>query len=149
MKSAVIAPVLLALTALIQALGMHQYHQSAITVTGHLFFTIFLAGIGIFYGLRGRGEAFSTVRLGLLALGAVALVLTLVGWGMTLFWFYPSTWVFYGAFLLLLVTAVLAVASNPTPRQREAELEADAGIEPGEDAGSERRTGPESDVDGR
>lgn len=157
MKSAVIAPVLLALTALIQALGMHQYQQSAITVTGHLFFTIFLAGIGIFYGRRGRGEAFSTVRLALLALGAVALVLTLVGWGMTLFWFYPSIWMFYGSFLLLLVTAVLAVASNPTPRQREAELEtgleADTGVAPGvgpeAEARIERRPGAQGDVDGR
>lgn len=125
MKSAVITPVLLAVTAVIQALGMHQYHQSAITVTGHLFFSIFLAGIAIFYGLRGRDEAFSTVRLALLTLGAVALVLTLVGWGMTLFWFYPSIWAFYGSFLLLLVTAVLAVASNPSAKQREVELEGD------------------------
>lgn len=145
MKSAVITPVLLALTALIQALGMHQYHQSAITVTGHLFFSIFLAGIAIFYGRRGRDEAFSTVRLGLLALGAVALVLTLVGWGLTLFWFYPSIWVFYGSFLLLLVTAVLAVASNPSAKQ----LDAEPGAEPGLEREAGHEAGPEGRVDGR
>ena len=54
MKSAVIAPALLAIAAVIQALGMHQYHQDAITVTGQLFFTLFLMGLAVFYGLRGR-----------------------------------------------------------------------------------------------
>jgi hypothetical protein len=38
-------------------------------------------GLAAFYGLRGRGERFSTVRLGLLVLSVLALVLTLVGWG--------------------------------------------------------------------
>ena len=123
MKSAVIAPALLAIAAVIQALGMHQYHQDAITVTGQLFFTLFLMGLAVFYGLRGRAERFSTVRLGLLVLSVLALVLTLVGWGMALFWFYPSVWMFYGIFLVLLITAVVAVASNPSARQRERELE--------------------------
>ena len=123
MKSAVIAPALLAIAAVIQALGMHQYHQDAITVTGQLFFTLFLMGLAVFYGLRGRAERFATVRLGLLVLSVLALVLTLAGWGMTLFWFYPSVWMFYGTFLLLLVTAVVAVASNPSARQREREAD--------------------------
>ena len=123
MKSAVIAPALFAIAAVIQALGMHQYHQDAITVTGQLFFTLFLMGLAAFYGLRGRAERFATVRLGLLVLSVLALVLTLAGWGMTLFWFYPSVWMFYGTFLLLLVTAVVAVASNPSARQREREAD--------------------------
>lgn len=129
MKSAVLIPVLLVITAVIQALGLHQYHQDAITVTGHLFFPIFLAGLAIYYGLRGRAEAFSTARLVLLVVSAIALVLSLVGWGMTLFWFYPSIWVYYGTFALLLVTAVLAVASNPSSRSLRAEAEGDPELE--------------------
>ena len=121
MKSAVIAPALLAIAAVIQALGMHQYHQDAITVTGQLFFTLFLMGLAVFYGLRGSAERFATVRLGLLVLSVLALVLTLAGWGMTLFWFYPSVWMFYGIFLVLLITAVVAVASTPSARQKESE----------------------------
>ncbi|WP_271404154.1 hypothetical protein [Kocuria palustris] len=139
MKSAVIAPALLAIAAVIQALGMHQYHQDAITVTGQLFFTLFLMGLAVFYGLRGRAERFSTVRLGLLVLSVLALVLTLVGWGMALFWFYPSVWMFYGTFLVLLITAVVAVASNPAARQRERELEEqeEAEADPGASADAE------------
>ncbi|WP_423125756.1 hypothetical protein [Kocuria palustris] len=141
MKSAVIAPALLAIAAVIQALGMHQYHQDAITVTGQLFFTLFLVGLAVFYGLRGRAERFSTVRLGLLVLSVLALVLTLVGWGMALFWFYPSVWMFYGIFLVLLITAVVAVASNPSARQRERELEEQEEAEADPDASADAEAG--------
>lgn len=141
MKSAVIAPALLAIAAVIQALGMHQYHQDAITVTGQLFFTLFLTGLAVFYGLRGRAERFSTVRLGLLVLSVLALVLTLVGWGVALFWFYPSVWMFYGTFLVLLITAVVAVASNPSARQRERELEEQEEAEADPDASADAEAG--------
>lgn len=141
MKSAVIAPALLAIAAVIQALGMHQYHQDAITVTGQLFFTLFLMGLAVFYGLRGRAERFSTVRLGLLVLSVLALVLTLMGWGMALFWFYPSVWMFYGTFLVLLITAVVAVASNPSARQRERELEEQEEAEADPDASADTEAG--------
>lgn len=141
MKSAVIAPALLAIAAVIQALGMHQYHQDAITVTGQLFFTLFLMGLAVFYGLRGRAEKFSTVRLGLLVLSVLALVLALVGWGMALFWFYPSVWMFYGTFLVLLITAVVAVASNPSARQRERELEEQEEAEADPDASADAEAG--------
>ena len=141
MKSAAIAPALLAIAAVIQALGMHQYHQDAITVTGQLFFTLFLMGLAVFYGLRGRAEKFSTVRLGLLVLSVLALVLTLVGWGMALFWFYPSVWMFYGTFLVLLITAVVAVASNPSARQRERELEEQEEAEADPDASADAEAG--------
>lgn len=143
MKSAVIAPALLAIAAVIQALGMHQYHQDAITVTGQLFFTLFLVGLAVFYGPRGRAERFSTVRLGLLVLSVLALVLTLVGWGMALFWFYPSVWMFYGIFLVLLITAVVAVASNPSARQRqrERELEEQEEAEADPDASADAEAG--------
>ena len=141
MKSAIIAPALLAIAAVIQALGMHQYHQDAITVTGQLFFTLFLMGLAAFYGLRGRAERFATVRLGLLVLSVLALVLTLVGWGMALFWFYPSVWMFYGTFLVLLITAVVAVASNPSARQRERELEEQEEAEADPDASADAEAG--------
>lgn len=141
MKSAAIAPALLAIAAVIQALGMHQYHQDAITVTGQLFFTLFLMGLAVFYGLRGRAERFSTVRLGLLVLSVLALVLTLVGWGMALFWFYPSVWMFYGIFLVLLITAVVAVASNPSARQRERELEEQEEAEADPDVSADAEAG--------
>ena len=53
MKSAVIAPALLAIAAVIQALGMHQYHQDAITVTAY-------AGAGIVAGSDPESELLET-----------------------------------------------------------------------------------------
>lgn len=120
MKSA-IAPLLLAVVAVVQALGRYMYHQDTIVVTGQMFFPIFLAGISIFYGLRARTGAYGTVKLALLVLAVVAAALTAAGWGMALFWFYPSIWVYYAAFLLLAVYAVLAVLSTPSGKQLRAE----------------------------
>lgn len=147
MKSA-IAPVLLAAAAVVQALGRFVYHQDAIVVTGELFFPIFLAGLSIFYGLRSREGAFSTVKLGLGLLAVVVALLTAWGWGMAMFWFYPSIWLYYAAFLLLVAQAVIAVVSSPSgkelraqralDRDREAQAEA-APEEPGDGWRTTRR----------
>ncbi|MDO5617841.1 hypothetical protein [Kocuria sp.] len=118
-----IAPVLLAAAAVVQALGRYVYHQDPIVVVGEMFFPIFLAGVSVFYGLRGRPETFSTVKLAMLILAVVVALLTAVGWGMTLFWFYPSIWVYYSAFALLVITAVVAVISTPSAKQQRAERE--------------------------
>lgn len=120
-----IAPVLLAAAAVIQALGRYVYHQDPIVVVGEMFFPIFLAGVSIFYGVRGRSRAYSTVKLALLILAVVVVVLTAVGWGMTLFWFYPSIWVYYAAFALLVISAVVAVISTPSAKQQRAERSQD------------------------
>ncbi|WP_052209809.1 hypothetical protein [Kocuria sp. ZOR0020] len=116
-----IAPVLLAAAAVVQALGRYVYHQDPIVVVGEMFFPIFLAGVSIFYGMRGRSHAYSTVKLAVLILAVLVLVLTAVGWGMTLFWFYPSIWVYYAAFALLVISAVVAVISTPSAKQQRAE----------------------------
>lgn len=116
-----IAPVLLAAAAVLQALGRYVYHQDTIVVVGELFFPIFLAGVSIFYGLRAREGRFATTKLALLILGVVVAALTAAGWGLTLFWFYPSIWIYYAAFLLLVVHAVIAVVSTPSAKQLRAE----------------------------
>lgn len=119
MKSA-IAPVLLAAVAIVQALGRYVYHRDTIVVVGELFFPIFLAGLTIVYGRRATEGKFSTVRLGLGILAVLTAALTAAGWGMSLFWFYPSIWVYYAAFLLLVIGAVVAVASVPSARKQAA-----------------------------
>lgn len=121
-----IAPVLLAAVAVVQALGRYVYHQDTIVVVGELFFPIFLAGVSIFYGLRAREGRFATTKLALLILGVVVAALTAAGWGLTLFWFYPSIWIYYAAFLLLVVHAVIAVVSTPSAKQLRAEQADDA-----------------------
>ena len=117
------APLLLAATAVLQALGRHEYHQNAITVVGQMLFPIFFAVLAIFLARRGEPGAFGTVHLLLLVAGAVLFVLSLVGWNATVPRFYPSVWIYYTAFALLAAEAALRIAG--TPRRRRGDTPAD------------------------
>ncbi|MGQ1798406.1 hypothetical protein ACT4S5_14930 [Kocuria oceani] len=115
------APLLLAATAVIQALGRYEYHQNAITVVGQMLFPIFFAVLAIFLARRGTEGAFGTVHLVLLVAGALLFVLSLVGRNGTVPQLYPSVWVYYTAFALVAVEAALRIAGTPgrgrgTPR---------------------------------
>ena len=107
------APLLLAATAVIQALGRYEYHQNGITVVGQMLFPIFFAGLAVLLARRGERGAFAVVHLVLLAAGALLLVLTLVGRSSTVPALYPSAWVYYAAFALLAAEAALRIAGTP------------------------------------
>ena len=116
--TSLLAPLLLAATAVIQALGRYEYHQNGITVVGQMLFPIFFAVLAIFLARRGERGSYGTVHLGLLVVGAVLFVLTLVGWNGTVPQLYPSVWIYYAAFALLAVQAALRIAGTPR-RPRE------------------------------
>lgn len=120
MKSA-IAPLLLAVVAVVQALGRYVYHRDSIVVTGEMFFPIFLAGLSIFYGRRAVEGTYSTAKLTLLVAAVLLCVLTLAGWGTDMYWFYPSIWVYYAAFAVLVITAILYVRATPSAREQRAQ----------------------------
>ncbi|MFF0945674.1 hypothetical protein ACFYE2_15845 [Kocuria sp. CPCC 205300] len=113
------APLLLAATAVLQALGRYEYHQNAITVVGQMLFPIFFAVLAVFLARRGTEGAFGTTHLVLLVAGALLFVLSLVGRGGTVPELYPSVWVYYTAFALVAVEAALRIAGTPR-RGREA-----------------------------
>lgn len=119
--TSLIAPLLLAATAVAQALGRHEYHQSGITVVGQLLFPILFAVLAVFLARRGEDGAFGTAHLALLVAGAVLLVLTVVGWNGTVAQLYPSAWVYYTAFALLTVEAALRIAATPKREDTPAE----------------------------
>lgn len=111
--TSLLAPLLLAATAVIQALGRYEYHQNGITVVGQMLFPIFFAVLALFLARRGERGSFGTAHLGLLVAGALLLVLTLVGWNGTVPQLYPSVWIYYAAFALLAVQAALRIAGTP------------------------------------
>jgi surface polysaccharide O-acyltransferase-like enzyme len=113
------APLLLAATAVLQALGRYEYHQNAITVVGQMLFPIFFAVLAVFLARRGTEGAFGTTHLLLLVAGALLFVLSLVGRGGTVPELYPAVWVYYAAFALVAVEAALRIAGTPQ-RGREA-----------------------------
>jgi lipopolysaccharide export LptBFGC system permease protein LptF len=91
--TSLLAPLLLAATAVIQALGRYEYHQNGITVVGQMLFPIFFAVLALFLARRGERGSFGTAHLGLLVVGAVLFVLTLVGWNDTVPQLYPYVWI--------------------------------------------------------
>ena len=107
------APLLLAATAVIQALGRYEYHQDGITVVGQMLFPIFFAGLAILLARRGEEGSFGTTHLVLLLAGTLLFVLTLAGWNGSVPQLYPSVWVYYAAFVLLVVEAALRIAGTP------------------------------------
>ena len=107
------APLLLAATAVIQALGRYQYHQDGITVVGQMLFPIFFAGLAVLLARRGEEGSFGTSHLVVLLAGALLFLLTLVGWSATVPQLYPSVWVYYAAFVLLVLEAALRIAGTP------------------------------------
>ena len=107
------APLLLAATAVIQALGRYEYHQNGITVVGQMLFPIFFAVLAVFLSRRGRPGAFGAAHLVLLVAGAVLFVLSLVGRSATVPELHPSVWVYYTAFALLAVEAAMRIAGTP------------------------------------
>lgn len=113
------APLLLAATAVVQALGRYEYHQNGITVVGQMLFPIFFAVLAVFLARRGEPGAFATTHLALLVAGAVLLVLTLVGWNGTVPQLYPSVWAYYTAFALLVLEAGLRIAGTPRPQRED------------------------------
>ncbi len=121
--TSLLAPLLLAATAVIQALGRYEYHQNGITVVGQMLFPIFFAVLAAFLARRGERGSFGTAHLGLLVAGAVLFVLTLVGWNGTVPQLYPSVWIYYAAFALLAVQAALRIAGTPARRRGDAPAE--------------------------
>lgn len=121
--TSLLAPLLLAATAVIQALGRYAYHQNGITVVGQMLFPIFFAVLALFLARRGERGSFGTAHLGLLVVGAVLFVLTLVGRNGTVPQLYPSVWIYYAAFALLAVQAALRIAGTPRRRREDAPSE--------------------------
>ncbi|MFI7481023.1 hypothetical protein ACH9EU_01265 [Kocuria sp. M1R5S2] len=125
--TSLLAPLLLATAAVIQALGRYEYHQNGITVVGQMLFPIFFAGLAVLLARRGEKGAFGTVHLALAAAGAVLLVLTLAGWNAVIPQLYPAVWIYYTAFVLLVVEAALRIAGTPKGRRGGSPAEAGDG----------------------
>ncbi|MFI7580450.1 hypothetical protein [Kocuria kalidii] len=124
--TSLLAPLLLAATAVIQALGRYEYHQHGITVVGQMVFPIFFAVLAVFLARRGEPGAYGTAHLAVLAAGAVLFVLSLVGWNGTVPQLYPSVGIYYAAFALLAIQAALRIAGTPRSLREDASAEGPA-----------------------
>ena len=108
-----LAPVLLVVTAILQAMGVYPYVQDGITLAGQLLFPILFALMAVYLSRRGRPGAFGTAHGIVLVLAVVLVVLSLVGMSQRLPYFYPTMILYYLAFVLLVVECGLRIAGLP------------------------------------
>jgi surface polysaccharide O-acyltransferase-like enzyme len=108
------ALILLLATAVTQAMGMYRYSNDSLTMSGQVFFPILFVLMSAYIGFRAsKTNKFSAVLLGLAGLGFILLILTGVGMFTDMYWFYPSTYMYYAALALLIITTALTIASVP------------------------------------
>lgn len=125
MKS-IVAPLLLVVTAAVQAMGIYPYVQDGITLTGQLLFPILFALGAAYLARKGRPGAFGTAHMVVLIASVILVVLSLVGMSQRLPALYPTMILYYIAFLLLVVECALRIAGLPKkPRPADVDPEFD------------------------
>ncbi|MFW0181122.1 hypothetical protein [Rothia sp. P5766] len=109
------ASLILAATAIIQALGIFRYTDDTMALSGQIFFPVLFALMSIYISWRNREGTgkFSLAHIIILALAVVALGATVAGWNASLYYFYPSYYVFYAALGLLVLELALRIAALP------------------------------------
>lgn len=109
------ASLILAATAIVQALGIYRYANDAMALSGQIFFPVLFALMAIYITWRNKQNpgAFSLAHIVILALAVVALGATVAGWNASLYYFYPSYYVFYAALGLLVLELALCIAALP------------------------------------
>lgn len=114
--------VILVATAIIQALGRYKWTGDSMVVSGQIFFPILFALMAFYLVFRNpeTGSRFSNAHIVLLGLGVILLVATLAGTVASIFWLYPQVFIYYTAFLLLVIELGLRIAALPkkTPSEK-------------------------------
>lgn len=115
------ASLILATTAIIQALGIFRYADDTMALSGQIFFPVLFALMSIYISWRNSesGGKFSLAHIIILALAVVALGATAAGWNANLYYFYPSYYVFYAALGLLVLELALRIAALPKKERDE------------------------------
>lgn len=108
------ALILLLATALIQALGVYRYSNDAITMSGQVFFPILFSLAAAYISFKApKTSKYMALHYAVAAIGVILLILTIVGIYSDMYWFYPTTTIYYIALVFLIVEAALAIVSVP------------------------------------
>ena len=114
---AYLAPPLLVITTLIQAMGLYPYHRDGITLAGQLLFPILFGLMALYLARKGRPGAFAAVHLGILVASALLLAASLAGMNLRIPQLYPTMIVYYIAFALVAVECALRIAGLPKKKR--------------------------------
>ena len=115
------ASLLLAATTIVQALGIFRYTEDTMALSGQIFFPVLFALMAIYITWRNKENngAFPLAHIIIAALAVVALGATIAGWSASLYYFYPSYYVFYAALGLLVLELALRIAALPKKAAEE------------------------------
>lgn len=115
------ACLLLASTAIIQALGIYRYSDDAMALSGQIFFPVLFSLMSIYISWRNRQAEgrFALAHIIILALALLLLGVTIAGWNASLYYFYPSYYLFYPALGLLVLELALQIAALPKKPAKE------------------------------
>lgn len=115
------ASLILAATAIVQALGIFRYTEDTMALSGQIFFPVLFALMAIYITWRNteNNGAFPLAHIIIAALAVVALGATIAGWSASLYYFYPSYYVFYAALGLLVLELALRIAALPKKAAEE------------------------------
>ena len=112
---------ILAATAIVKALGIFRYTEDTMALSGQIFFPVLFAFMAIYITWRNKENngAFPLAHIIIAALAVVALGATIAGWSASLYYFYPSYYVFYAALGLLVLELALRIAALPKKAAEE------------------------------
>ena len=108
------AVVTLVAAAILQAMGMYQYTGDTIALSGQVFFPLLFGLMAVYLAWRTKdAPRFGVVHAVLMLLGFAALVLTAVGNIMRVYSLYPSPYLYYAAFAVLVVELFFRILGMP------------------------------------
>ncbi|MDO4916229.1 MAG: hypothetical protein Q3974_01235 [Rothia sp. (in: high G+C Gram-positive bacteria)] len=100
---------------------MFQYTNNAMVISGQVFFPILFALMVIYLSWRNSEatQRFRGPHLLILGLSVISLLVTIAGVIATIWYLYPSVYVYYSSFLILIVELALVIAALPKKEKKE------------------------------
>lgn len=100
---------------------MFEYTNNAMVISGQVFFPILFALMVIYLSWRNSEatQLFRGPHLLILGLSVISLLVTIAGVIATIWYLYPSVYVYYASFLILIVELALVIAALPKKEKKE------------------------------
>lgn len=108
------ASLTLVVAAILQAMGMYQYSEDSIVVSGQVFFPLLFALMAVYLAWRTKdAPRFGVVHAVVLVLGLAALIVTVVGKVTTNYALYPSWKIYYATLAVLVIELFFRILGTP------------------------------------
>lgn len=120
------ATLLLLASMITQAFGIFQYTNNALDISGQVFFPILFSLMVTYLAWRNPEvvQRFNGPHLLILGLSVVSLIATIAGVVATIWYLYPSAYVYYASLLVLAAQLALIITALPKMEKKERKVPA-------------------------